>query len=275
MPRFQAALIDLSGTLHIGDQAIQGAVEACEALQRAGIKVKYLTNTTKVSSSTLFRQLRSIGFDGASVPSQDSIMTSATATRDHLKINSMRPLCFVEEELLADLEGISLEDPNCVLVGLAPSMFHYDKLNQAFRLLINSKMEKNESISPLIAMHRGLYYKDSDNELSLGPGGFVSLLEETAGVKAHVVGKPSKHFFQAAVASLDVDAKETVMIGDDVTSDIAGARAAGMAGAILVQTGKYRAGDENKHHSKVERPTFVAESIIQAVEYILADSSDC
>jgi ribonucleotide monophosphatase NagD (HAD superfamily) len=92
MPRFQAALINLSGTLHIGDHAIQGAVGACEALQRAGIKVKYLANTTKVPSSTLFRQLRSIGFDGAFVPSQESIMTSATATREIQIIgSSQRP----------------------------------------------------------------------------------------------------------------------------------------------------------------------------------------
>lgn len=57
------------------------------------------------------------------------------------------------------------------------------------------------------------------------------------------------------------------MIFQDVRDDIAGAQAVGMKG-FLVQTGKYRVGDEN---TITPPPTKVYESFVEAVEMILSD----
>lgn len=57
------------------------------------------------------------------------------------------------------------------------------------------------------------------------------------------------------------------MIGDDVRDDCLGAIKAGLS-AILVQTGKYKPGDETKIDPQ---PTFVAKDITEAVDYILED----
>lgn len=286
-PRFKAALIDLSGTIHVGHQAIEGAIEACQKLNRAGVQVKFLTNTTTVSSSILLTQLRSIGFDETAITSQDSIMTSAVAAREFLNRNNLKPFFLVEENLLEDLriDNTNSYDPNCVLVGLSPTSFHYQKLNDAFRLLFRLKKEQeleetqrtsstNSSSSVdvpplLIAIHRAKYFKDVDKELSLGPGGFVSLLEDAVGITAHVVGKPSVAMFESAIQSMGVDAKETVMVGDDVVSDIGGALNAGLGAAILVRTGKYLKGDELKLDGL--QPSLVVDSFVDAVEYILSD----
>jgi ribonucleotide monophosphatase NagD (HAD superfamily) len=59
------------------------------------------------------------------------------------------------------------------------------------------------------------------------------------------------------------------MIGDDAASDVGGALAAGMGG-ILVQTGKYRPGDEDKigHAGAVVVPdmTVAVERILEMNE---------
>ena len=79
-------------------------------------------------------------------------------------------MCLVEDILLEDLLGVdtSEADPNCVLVGLSPSAFTYDRLNAAFRLLMKMSDEedgqvatedKGKTISPLIAIHRGKYLR--------------------------------------------------------------------------------------------------------------------
>jgi ribonucleotide monophosphatase NagD (HAD superfamily) len=48
--QIHAVLIDLSGTLHIEDQATEGAVQALSRLQEhPDIALKFVTNTTKVS----------------------------------------------------------------------------------------------------------------------------------------------------------------------------------------------------------------------------------
>jgi HAD superfamily hydrolase (TIGR01450 family) len=282
--RFKAALIDLSGTIHVGHQAMEGAIEACQKLNRSGVQVKFLTNTTTVSSSILLTQLRSIGFDETAIPSQDSIMTSAVAAREFLNRNNLKPFFLVDENLLEDLriDNTNSYDPNCVLVGLSPTSFQYQKLNDAFRLLFRLKKEQEleekqrttdssstVEVPPLlIAIHRAKYFKDVDKELSLGPGGFVSLLEEAVGITAHVVGKPSVAMFQSAIQSMGVDAKDTVMVGDDVVSDIGGALNAGLGAAILVRTGKYLKGDELKLDAL--QPTLVVDSFVEAVEYIVS-----
>jgi len=72
-------------------------------------------------------------------------MTSVGATMRYLMQNDLRPYCLVENDFLeTDFGGVDRKDPNCVLVGLAPSKFSYDKLNEAFRLL--TKLKKGEEI---------------------------------------------------------------------------------------------------------------------------------
>jgi HAD superfamily hydrolase (TIGR01458 family) len=147
---------------------------------------------------------------------------------------------------------------NCVLVGLAPSKLDYDHLNQAYHIL------RDSPDNPLIAIHRALYYRDSSHQLSLGPGGFVTLLEQASGKDAVVIGKPNPAFFQAAINQLEIPSQHVVMVGDDVVGDILGAREAGIGTTILVQTGKYQPQDDEKSPS-----ARVVPSIVEAVDYIL------
>lgn len=238
-----------------------------------------------MSSTSLLNQLRDIGFDNDAISSGDMIMTSVGATRSYLLENGLRPYCLVEDDLLtSDFDGVDMENPNCVLVGLAPSKFNYDRLNEAYRLLIRLKAEQQQKLGNgiekklplLIAIHRGIHYRDSDHELSLGPGGFVSLLEQTADVKAHVIGKPSCDFYQAALSFLGVqdDPTQAVMIGDDVVGDVKGALDAGLGGAILVKTGKYASGDELGAKTGGVLPTVTVESIVEAVDCVICSTLD-
>ena len=210
-------------------------------------------------------------------------MTSVGATMRYLMQNDLRPYCLVENDLIeTDFGGVDRKDPNCVLVGLAPSKFSYDKLNEAFRLLAKLKKGEeeaqqhsegqrieNNSKPHIIAIHRATHYRDSDHELSLGPGGFISLLEQTTGYTAHVIGKPSRNFYQSALSSLGIENPScAVVVGDDVVGDIQGALDAGLGGAILVKTGKYVSGDELGHKTGGVVPTLVVDSIVEAVDYI-------
>lgn len=55
------------------------------------------------------------------------------------------------------------------------------------------------------------------------------------------------------------------MIGDDIESDVGGAQACGLRG-VLVKTGKFRPGDENRPRVK---PDSIAINLYQAVEMVL------
>ncbi|XP_036177943.1 haloacid dehalogenase-like hydrolase domain-containing protein 2 isoform X1 [Myotis myotis] len=248
----RAVLVDLNGTLHIEDAAVPGAQEALKRLRGTSVMVRFVTNTTKESKRDLLERLKKLEFD----ISEDEIFTSLTAARNLVEQKQVRPLLLVDDRALPDFKGIQTSDPNAVVIGLAPEHFHYQTLNQAFRLLLDG--------APLIAIHKARYYKRKDG-LALGPGPFVTALEYATDTKATVVGKPEKTFFLEALRGTGCEPEEAVMIGDDCRDDVGGAQDVGMLG-ILVKTGKYRAADEEK----VSPPPYLTcESFPHAVDHIL------
>mmetsp|Transcript_2135 Transcript_2135/g.3850 ORF Transcript_2135/g.3850 Transcript_2135/m.3850 type:complete len:295 (-) Transcript_2135:5092-5976(-) len=286
----RAVLIDLSGTIHIGNEAIPGARQALQRLRQSGRRLKFLTNTSTKSSSQLLKQLNDTLHFGIA---KEELVTSVLATASYVEKHNLHPLCLMEDtsDLAAgNAKGRQEEqksDYDSVVVGLASSQFHYQRLNQAFRILLDHP-------DNLIAIHRGNYYKDpADHGLSLGPGAFVAALETASNCSpAKVMGKPSKTFFDSALWE-DVPPEETCMIGDDVLGDCRGAQHAGIGTTILVQTGKYRPGDETKltvtaannnknngeggDDEKRKEPCprgnfLVCPSIVEAVDFILGSS---
>ncbi|CAG2120083.1 unnamed protein product, partial [Medioppia subpectinata] len=119
-----------------------------------------------------------------------------------------------------------------------------------------------------IAINKSKYYKTSKG-LRLGAGPFVSALEFATGQTAQIVGKPNHQFFLQALEPFDCRPEDSVMIGDDVCDDIGGAQSLGMAG-ILVKTGKYRSGDENKINPL---PHYVLPSFSEAIDLIIQNNS--
>lgn len=133
---------------------------------------------------------------------------------------------------------------DAVVIGLAPGLFDYEHLNTAFRILTGeddrtasgSSAESSRQCVPLIATHKAKYIeKDDPPGLSLGPGPFVTALENATGFEAHVVGKPTKTFFELVINDFsaselnqnweDEDEGSTgkiAVIGDDVEADLGG-----------------------------------------------------
>nr|XP_060617206.1 haloacid dehalogenase-like hydrolase domain-containing protein 2 [Anolis sagrei ordinatus]XP_060617207.1 haloacid dehalogenase-like hydrolase domain-containing protein 2 [Anolis sagrei ordinatus] len=248
----KAVLVDLSGTLHVEDTAVPGAQEALKKLRSAPVAIRFVTNTTKECKQDLLQRLKKLEFD----IQEDEIFTSLTAAKNLIEQKQVRPLLLVEDNALRDFEGIDTNNPNAVVIGLAPDHFNYQTMNKAFRLILDG--------APLIAIHKARYYKRKDG-LALGPGPFVMGLEYATDVKATVVGKPERTFFLEALRGMNCVPEEAVMIGDDCRDDVGGAQKAGMLG-ILVKTGKYREADE----ARIRPPPYLTcESFPQAVDHIL------
>jgi HAD superfamily hydrolase (TIGR01458 family) len=92
--------------------------------------------------------------------------------------------------------------------------------------------------SPLVAMHRNMYWRTNEG-LQLDGGAYVAALEEATGTRAVVCGKPAREYFTSALDGLGVFPERTAMVGDDLESDVIGAQDAGLIG-VLARTGKFR-----------------------------------
>jgi HAD superfamily hydrolase (TIGR01458 family) len=138
-------------------------------------------------------------------------------------------------------------EPEAVVMGDLHEGFTWRRLNQLFQML--------RSGARLVALHRNRYCRrESGISLDLGP--FVAALEYAADIRADVVGKPARAFFDLALDDLGLDQDEVVMVGDDIEADIGGAQNAGLR-AIQVETGKYTPRDR-------EHPTLRPDLVIRS-----------
>lgn len=227
-----AVLIDLDGVLYVGNAPVPGAVEAVEWLRDREIPFRCVTNTTRRSRRSVAARLSDLGFG---IP-EAWCFTPALAAVRRLREEGVSACHLIATgDIHRDFEeaGIRLSTGEApyVVVGDAGDRWTYGSMTRAFRILAGG--------ARLIALERDRYWRDTDG-LALSAGPFVVALEYAAGVTAEVVGKPSPEFFRLALADLGFPAERVVMVGDDVWTDIGGARSAGL-GAFLVKTGKFQA----------------------------------
>ena len=246
-------LLDLAGVLYVGDTPLPGAREAIERLHHARLPTRYLTNTTRSTRRAILDRLSRMGL---SIP-PDSLYTAPLAARRYVESHGLRPYLLIHPNLKAEFAEFGEGPYNAVLVGDGGEAFTYERLNCAFRLLLEG--------APLLAMGNNRYFKERDG-FSLDVGPFVTALEYAAGVRATVLGKPAPDFFRAAIADLGCKADEVMMVGDDVAADVIGAVSAGLQG-VLVKTGKYRPGDENQLKSANAN---VLADVTAAIDWIIA-----
>lgn len=252
MSDIKGVLLDLSGVVYQGSSLLPGAVKAVERLREIGLPVRYITNTTRQTHAAILERLTGMGLP---VDGQE-LFTATRTARQRLAERGLTPWLLVHPNLEPELRDLTGETPNAVLVADAGEGFTYAAMNRAFRLLMDG--------APLLAICRNRYFREDDG-LSLDAGPFVAALEYAADTEAEILGKPAPAMFHAAVQSMGCAPEETVMVGDDVESDVNGAVQAGLT-ALLVRTGKYREGDEGRMAQGAE----MVADISEAVEWIAA-----
>jgi HAD superfamily hydrolase (TIGR01458 family) len=222
-------LVDLDGTVYQNGRLVDGALEAFDALARRGVPYRFVTNTTSKPASAIVADLERMGL--AIDPA--TLFTAPRAARAELLDRGWtRCHMVVRDALLEDFEGIEpvASAADAVVLGDVGDGFTYERLNAAFRLLLDG--------AALVTMARNRYY--------LGPGGllldvgpFAAALEHATGREAILVGKPSPRFFARAFESLGLPPTACAVVGDDLEGDVGGGQGVGARG-ILVRTGKFR-----------------------------------
>jgi HAD superfamily hydrolase (TIGR01458 family) len=255
MESVRALLVDIDGVLTVSWRPLPGAVEALREIREAGLAVLLVTNTTSRTRASIAGTLADAGFP----VSAGDILTAPAATAAYLAEHCPGARCALlnSGDIAEDLDGVTVVDaadssavPDVVLVGGAGPEFGYAALDRAFGHLQRG--------ARLVAMHRNLYWRTAEG-LRLDSGAFLAGLEQAARVEAEITGKPSRAFFEAALARVGAGAGEAVMVGDDVESDVLAAQRAGVTG-VLVRTGKFqpedlRAADDRRRDDQLfEQP---------------------
>jgi HAD superfamily hydrolase (TIGR01458 family) len=249
-------LFDLDGVLYVGQNAIEGAVEAVEKIRMRGIPCRFVTNTSTLSLSSLQQKINAMGFS----ISTDVILSAPQATLLYLK-NQQEPVCrlLLADDVKKDFNDFAQSDTkaNYIVVGDIGNAWSYPLLNEIFNCLMQG--------AKLIAIHKNRFWQ-TEQGLQMDIGGFIEGLEYASASKAMIIGKPSANFFKIALDDMGLKPEEVAIIGDDIDVDVGGGQQAGLMG-ILVKTGKYR---NSYAESSSIKPDLILDSIAN-----LPDLLDC
>lgn len=239
--------VDVDGTLTDGvmGPVLPGAAEALRSV-RARVPVRLVSNTTSVLHHAFAGRLIAQGL----LDAPGSLLTPAASARRVLpKRGHDSGILLVEPEARADYSWFR-EDPSGSAVVLATEAHDLTvrELQPAFRRILEG--------ASFYALQRNRYFRRGGRLVTdLGP--IAAFLSYATGREPETLGKPSPLLYDAIASEFGVRREGLAMVGDDVEFDVSASVAIGMAG-VLVRTGKYRPGDEER---VTPRPTAVIGSV--------------
>lgn len=268
----RALLLDLDGVIVLAGKPVPGAAEAIGVIAAKGVPFRIVTNTSLVSRATLSKWGASMG---APIPAdrfQSALSVSAAYTARRFPGRPLYVLTsddarseFDGQHLLTDDEA-SRPDATAaaVVVGDAPEAATWENMNRAFRLVRNG--------AELIGMHKNRWWITPDGP-TIDSGSYVAGLEFASGVRARILGKPSREFFSEAASALADEMRgdggrrlvrsEIAMVGDDLETDVRAAQRAGLRG-VFVLSGKHSRNDLAAAAARgTPPPNLVAESLAE------------
>lgn len=248
-------LFDLDGTLYEKGRPIKTAVNTIEILRKERIKMGFITNTDGCPVKYIHNKLIDMGFN----ISLDEIFTPIAAVKEFFANNPDKSCYYlVNDNVFKILKNLNMNDinPDYVVIGDFSNKMSYEEINKVFRFIMNGSL--------ILALSKTKYYFQNDG-ISINTGAFVSMFENACDKEAILLGKPSKEFFNIALSHLGSISSKTLVVGDDFTVDVVGAKSIN-AISVLVKTGHYNEDLINK--SKV-KPDYIIEDITKLPSLLL------
>ncbi|MDO8654917.1 MAG: HAD hydrolase-like protein [bacterium] len=238
-------IFDVDGTLALADkklsgyQALPGAVELIELLQKRGIPVAAFTNGSTKHPRVLNGELANIGL---------RLEEQLTLTPVSIAVTLFQQKRY-KKILVLGGEGVSsplieagfdvvraparADDADAVFIGWYPD-FSLPDLEAATRAIWNGAAFFTVSKAPYVASREGR---------TIGISGAISAaIKSITGKNAVIVGKPSAPALKVACERLNISPKDIVIVGDDPGLENAMAVRGGSV-SVGVHTGLAKAED--------------------------------
>jgi len=271
LDRHAGMLLDVYGVLFDARGPLPGAAELIAALEQRGTPYRIVTNDASRSQATYAARFARHGItlvperfctSGSLIPGYFAANKLAGArtlvlgTEDSIAFvreGGGEPIALANAPGAAGAAGAAGAPIDAVAVCDDSGFDFLRGIEQALSAIVRS-VEAGH-VPKLILPNPDLVYPKGGGELGFTAGSIALLLEAALARRfpgAHLrfthLGKPEPHLFRAAAAQLDLPTGQLVMIGDTLETDIAGARAAGCASALL-------AGVSSWHHARATATT--------------------
>ena len=228
-------LLDMDGTIYLGDQLIEGTHAFLQAAKQSGRKVLFLTNNSSKNGETSLRKLSLMGIDAG----PEDVLTSGQAAAQTIMQRYPGKKVWVmgndllKEELCSLGLPVVEREPDIVLTAF-DTQLTYQKLWDCCDYVRQGL--------PYIATHPDF---NCPTETGFMPdlGAMTELICASTGRRPdRVIGKPERDIFACASARTGVPLSQCAMCGDRLYTDIAAGQKQGLF-SILVLTGETKLED--------------------------------
>jgi glycerol 3-phosphatase-2 len=227
--RHDVLLADLDGTLYRGREAVPGAVEAVLAAQARGVATMYVTNNASRRPADVAQHLVELGFPAGEQDVVASSQAAAAMLAEQLPAGAA-VLVVGTEALVEEVTGVGLTVTGDAAQAAAVVQGHSP--DTGWRVLAEATVALRAgavwvacNVDPTLPTERGPLP---------GNGSMVAALRTASGREPQVAGKPAPALLHEAARRSG--ARNALMVGDRLDTDVEGGRAAGMT-TLLVLTG--------------------------------------
>ena len=219
--------LDMDGTIYLGEQWIEGAMEFLEKIINTGKRYVFLTNNSSKNASVYVEKLRNMGLS----ITEEQIVTSGQATISYLKKNYNGKRVFLLGNNLLTEEfvqaGIVLdsESPEVVVTAFDTTLT-YDKMCKVCDFVRMGL--------PYIATHPD-YNCPTETGFIPDAGAIHAFIHASANrYPDHIIGKPSGEIIDYLLERFDWKREEVAMVGDRLYTDIAAGRNNGLKSVLVL-----------------------------------------
>lgn len=260
-------ILDMDGVLWRGETPMPGLVDFFDTLRAAGIGFILATNNATKTAAMYTERLARFGVN---VP-PEQILTSAEATASYLasEYPPGSAAYVVGAKGLHDAitaQGFRVVTPQqvragggaaFVVVGFSPHAT-YEELAMGSLLVHRG--------TPFIGTNPDPTFPSEIGPLP-GAGALIAVIATATGVDPLLIGKPGPIVFREAVKRLGGAPSTVAMVGDRLSTDIAGAKAAGLR-AVLVLSG---ISTREEAETGPIRPDFIFADITELAAFLVGE----
>ena len=226
---FKGFIFDLDGTVYLGERLIPGAERVVRLLRERGKKVVFLSNKPLYTREDYAAKLTRLG-----IPSKPAEVVNSTfvliryleKVAPGSRVFVMGELPFVAEMARAGFQLTENPDEIEYVVAAFDRTFDYRKYNIAFQAIKKG--------AHFIATNPDRTCPVEGGELPDCAGVIAALEAVTLRKVEVIVGKPSPITVQVALEAMGLEARDCILIGDRLETDIRMGKEAGMKTALVL-----------------------------------------
>ncbi len=252
-------LLDMDGTLYLGNQLIDGTLDFLRHLKETGKRAVYFTNNSSKGADKYVEKLAKLGIEAT----EDDFVTSVNATEVYLKEKQYKKVYVMgTKSLLKQLKeaGLSVtdrleDDIDCLCIGFDTELT-FSKLDDA-SILLNRDIDYVATNPDLTCPTEYGFVPDC--------GSFAQCLYNATKRMPTIIGKPEPLMAKLAVEKTGCKEEEMAVMGDRLFSDIACGKNAGID-TIFVLSGECTMEDIPKYGVT---PTWIYDSVKEVYEELI------